>query len=159
MTRFTTSNLKTVEFKAGSKILTEGEQSSKVYLLQRGGVSVSIQGEEVCRINEEGSIFGEISALLGCPHTATVTVVESATFWVIEDLRQHLRDNPEDAIAITEVLAARLYQMNQKFLEFKETIDTMFDSNAPLKNQLNTLILSIDTILGRSILGSGTKKK
>lgn len=149
--RFNVEDLPEVSFKEGDKVLTQGETSNTVYILKSGSVAISADGAEICRIDDPMSIFGEISALVNVPHTATVSVVSKARFYMIENLDGYITKNPEIANDLTRVLAERLVRMNEKFLEFKRTLDGTFNSDASLKSQMSNLVLCIDSILGRSI--------
>jgi CRP/FNR family transcriptional regulator len=63
------------QYKAGATILFQGEISSKLYLVERGKVSINVRkGKEKNRVAELGAnaFFGEISLLR--PRAATATV-------------------------------------------------------------------------------------
>ncbi len=151
MPKFEVEGLPEVYLKEGDKLLVENEKSDDVYILKSGGVTITTGGSEICRINEPMSIFGEISSLCGCPHTATVIVTESSRFYKIENLRKYLEEHNAAGVELAEILAHRLVNMNSKFLEFKSTLDSTFNSDSTLKDQFNNLILCVDSILGRSI--------
>ena len=46
---------------------------------------------QVAEINAPGAVFGEMSALLGIHHTATVRVVKPVVAYLIEDADAFLR--------------------------------------------------------------------
>ena len=60
------------KFKAGEVLLAEGPATNRMYILAAGGVEVLRGGTQITEIASPGAIFGEIAALLGGNHTATV---------------------------------------------------------------------------------------
>jgi MFS family permease len=61
-----------VEASPGEEIICQGEQGKRFYLIDRGEVKISIDGE-VRHVQGEGGSFGEIALLREVPRTATVT--------------------------------------------------------------------------------------
>jgi hypothetical protein len=64
--------LTSVEASPGEEIICQGEQGQRFYLIDRGEVKISIDGE-VRHLQGEGGSFGEIALLREVPRTATVT--------------------------------------------------------------------------------------
>jgi CRP-like cAMP-binding protein len=61
----------------GSVILKEGQNNGRVYVLVEGRIEVLRGGTEVTVLDEPGSLVGEMSVLLGVPHTATARALVS----------------------------------------------------------------------------------
>ncbi len=59
-------------FDAGDTVIAEGASTGLLYFLVEGVVEVTKNGVSVTRTNEPGAVFGDLSALLGVPHTAEV---------------------------------------------------------------------------------------
>jgi len=93
---------------AGTILLQEGTSTGRAYVLVEGKVEVLRGDTQVSVSDEPGSFYGEMSILLGAPHTATVRAVQALQLHVIEDGRSFLRANPELAWHIARLLASRL---------------------------------------------------
>jgi CRP-like cAMP-binding protein len=65
-------------FPPGAVLMEEGQRSGLLYVLVDGTVAVFRGGTEVAAVSEPGAVFGEMSCVLGTPHTATVRAVTPA---------------------------------------------------------------------------------
>jgi CRP/FNR family cyclic AMP-dependent transcriptional regulator len=65
-------------YQAGETILPQGSRTDQLLILRTGNVAVVKDGIEIARVSEPGAVFGEISALLDCPHTAEVRALVSS---------------------------------------------------------------------------------
>src|SRR5687767_2837998 len=63
-------------FDAGEIILQEGRDTGVLYVIIDGWVEITKQGVVLNKVSEKGAVFGEISALMGTPHMATVKATE-----------------------------------------------------------------------------------
>jgi CRP/FNR family transcriptional regulator, cyclic AMP receptor protein len=97
------------DVEAGAVILTEGESTGRLYVLAAGRVAVLRGDTEVAVLSEPGSVLGEMSVLLGRPHTATVRALELSSIVVVDDAERFLKSNPEIAFEIARMLAQRLH--------------------------------------------------
>jgi CRP-like cAMP-binding protein len=72
--------------------------------------------ETVLNVNHKGEIFGEIALLDGHPRTADAVAISDCELMVIErrDFIPFVRDNPEVALRLIEVLCARLRRTTQQ---------------------------------------------
>jgi len=93
-----------------------------VYVLVRGEATCLVDGYEVGRIEEPGTILGEISALLRSNCTATVVAVTDCEFHVIEDLPKLMETDSQMALQVAQILAVRLVNMNNHFVEVKKVV-------------------------------------
>jgi CRP/FNR family transcriptional regulator, cyclic AMP receptor protein len=84
------AGLPAIRYDAGIALLVEGESSGRLYMLVDGELEVLRGATRVMVANQPGAIFGEMSVLLGAPHTATVTTVTSSTMYVIDDAEAFL---------------------------------------------------------------------
>lgn len=112
--------LEIVTFAAGDLMMPEGGTTGLLYVLISGCVEVTKGETPITRIRQPGAIFGEISILLGCPHTAAVEAVEATTCYVVREGRKFLSETPEFAIAVAELLASRLKGMISYLADLKE---------------------------------------
>lgn len=103
--------MESVSFAAGDVMIAEGEKTGLLYILISGGVEV-IKGESpITVIREPGAVFGEVSILLDQPHAASVEAVEATTCFVTRGGKDFLEQHPKIALAVAELLAARLKGM------------------------------------------------
>ena len=92
----------------GTVLLSEGKTSGQLYVLVEGEVEI-LKGEfQVNTASEPGALFGEMSILLGSPHTATVRTVTHSVLHVIDEGDAFLKSNPAFAYDIARLLAKRL---------------------------------------------------
>jgi signal-transduction protein with cAMP-binding, CBS, and nucleotidyltransferase domain len=67
----------------GEVVLTAGSTTGQLLFLKDGVVEVVKDGVRIARVAEPGAVLGEMSALLGQPHTAEVTATAPSTFYVV----------------------------------------------------------------------------
>lgn len=127
-------------------LFRKGSHGSQTYVIIRGRCRASTaaaDGKElVLRIMDAGEVIGEISLLDGHARSATVSALEPTELLVIE--RRHLlpflREHPEVAIELLEVLGRRLRTISE-LLE-----DTLF-LNLPAR--LSRKLLALAEAYGR----------
>jgi len=86
-------------FRAGERVVTEGERGDAAYIIEAGHLDVfkNIQGEQVLvRRLGPGDVFGETAVLTGEARTASVIATEDSTLKVItgDSLNRELDRNP-----------------------------------------------------------------
>ena len=106
-------------FAPGDVLVREGGEEGVLYFLVRGRVEVSKGGQTITRVREPGAMFGEMSVLLKCPHTATVTSVDHAECRVVENAEAYLAANPDVIFYISRILARRLDSLNRYLVDIK----------------------------------------
>lgn len=102
------AHLPVVTFPAGVDVIAEGVLHGRLFVLVDGSVDVSRHGTVVATIDEPGSIFGEMSALLGGLSTATVRSRDECRFHRCDDPQAFLTEQPGVALAVAATLARRL---------------------------------------------------
>jgi CRP/FNR family cyclic AMP-dependent transcriptional regulator len=107
------------EFPAGSVVITQNEWTGELLVLLSGAVEILRDDVRLAKATERGEIFGEMSALLGGPATATVKSLEPAVFAVIEKPREFLIAHPEVGLQVAELLARRLDSLNKYLIDVK----------------------------------------
>ncbi len=120
----------------GNHLITEGDRDEDLYVLTGGTVEVIKDGVQVCEVSEKGTVLGEIAALLGLPHMATVRARTPATFKVVRKAREFLCSHPEVFREVAETLAWRLNSTTSHLAhhqaEFsKQSIYTATEPNEP----------------------------
>jgi CRP-like cAMP-binding protein len=99
--------------------IEQGEQTGELLVLVSGEVEVLRDGVRVAKAAEPGVVFGEMSALLGGPATATVRALTPAVFAVIAEPREFLVAHPEVSLYVAELLARRLDALNKYLIDVK----------------------------------------
>jgi CRP-like cAMP-binding protein len=104
---------------AGTQLVTEGGASGHLYVLMSGKLEV-LKGEMVvATIAEPGAVLGEMSVLLGLPHTATVRACSDTVVYEFADAASLLKREPEVALLIARMLAQRLNAANTYLADLK----------------------------------------
>ncbi len=80
-------------YQAGDSVLAAGSRTGRLLILKEGMVEVVKQGVQIAMVREPGAVFGELSVLLGQPHTADVRALEASQFH-IADAATLLRIDP-----------------------------------------------------------------
>jgi hypothetical protein len=82
-------NMSEMQAPAGSAIIRQGEPGDLFYVIDEGGVRVTVDGSEVTRYGP-GGYFGEIALLRDVPRQATVTAEEDVRLFTLQ--RTHFLD-------------------------------------------------------------------
>lgn len=106
-------------FAAGAVVIDQGELTGELLVLVSGSVEILRDNVRVAKASETGVVFGEMSALLGGPATATVRALEPAVFAVIGEPRAFLIAHPEASLYVAELLARRLDSLNRYLIDVK----------------------------------------
>ena len=126
-------------YQAGETVLTEGSRTDRLLILRKGSVAIVKEGIEIARVAEPGAVFGEISALLDCPHTADVRALTTSQFHVARPA--DLQD-PAALFYVAAILARRLDGANQALIELKSEIQ-----DKP-RNVIDLTIEKMERVLG-----------
>jgi CRP-like cAMP-binding protein len=97
---------------AGTPVLQEGSKTGRLFVLAEGRLEVLKGDTVVAVLTEPGALFGEMSALLDQPHTATVRAAVDSMIYEFDDAAAFLRDQPGAALLIARLLARRLNAAN-----------------------------------------------
>lgn len=106
------------QFMTGERLLTEGENGAGLYVITAGKVRVTrrnASGEEVeLGVYDPGAVLGEMSLLDDLPRSASVIATEPTRALVIPvwEFRAELRNSPDMAIKLLEVMSRRLRALN-----------------------------------------------
>ena len=107
------------QFAAGGTVIEQGARTGELLVLVSGEVEILRDDIRVAKAGEPGVVFGEMSALLGGPATATVRALTPAVFSVIEKPREFLIAHPEVSLYVAELLARRLNALNKYLIDVK----------------------------------------
>ena len=106
----------------GEDILQEGKPGS-LFILAEGAVEILKGDFRVNVVDEPGSIFGEVSALLGIPPMATVRALERSRLFVAEDGLAFLSSRTDLALAVARLLARRLNSVTTYLADLKKQFE------------------------------------
>jgi CRP-like cAMP-binding protein len=119
----------TRKFQRGQALFTEGDRAERVFLIERGWVTVTCTApggrEIVLGLRGPGDMLGELSALDGEPRSATaVTLSEVEAIVVSGSTLMRALDDVAASHELIRMLAARLRDADRKRLEFA-ALDTL----------------------------------
>ncbi|MEO8337928.1 MAG: cyclic nucleotide-binding domain-containing protein [bacterium] len=108
---------------AGDTLLPEGARTGLLYVLIDGDVEILKGDFQVDTVSEPGAIFGEVSALLGMPHMATVRAVVTTRVHRIEDAVAFFAANPAVGLEVARLLAHRLNSVTSYLVDVKRQFE------------------------------------
>jgi CRP-like cAMP-binding protein len=104
----------------GTNIFSKGDPGSSLFAVRAGAVKItapSADGHDaVFNLIGAGDIFGEIALLDGRPRTADAIAITDCELFIIErrDVLPLLREEPEIALKLIEILCARLRRTTEQ---------------------------------------------
>lgn len=105
---------------AGALVVSEGGRSSgHLYVLLEGKLEGFKSDMVVASIADPGAVFGEMSVLLGLPHTATVRACSDSVIYEFEDAASFLLQKPDVALLLARTLAQWLNVANTYLADLK----------------------------------------
>ncbi len=110
----------TTRVKKGAAIFHKGDIGSKLYAVRAGAVRISAPSEQgkdaIFNLVVPGELFGEIAFLDGGQRSADAVAIDNCELMVIErrDFIPLLRDDPEVAIRLINILCARLRRTSEQ---------------------------------------------
>jgi CRP-like cAMP-binding protein len=115
-----------VALRPGAVVMSEGDESGRVVLGLSGRLKVSTYSEggreTVLGFRGRGDLIGELAAIDGEPHFATVTAVEQTEIatLTVDRFVDGLRAHPDAALGVRRTVIARLRDADRKRAEFAE---------------------------------------
>jgi CRP/FNR family cyclic AMP-dependent transcriptional regulator len=108
------------KFRSGEMLIAEGDRLGKIFVLVEGEVEIIRERTQVTHVDEPGSIFGEMAALLDMPHSASVKALSGVVAYEIPDALTFLDSRPEFSLAIATMLARRLYYTTSYLVDLQQ---------------------------------------
>ena len=128
------------EYQSGDVVLPAGELGKGFCILESGTLEVVRDGKVLSEIDMAGSIFGELSEILGLKRDANIVAkTEAKVRHVEESVTDIVEKNPKVAIKLIKTLGRRLYRMNRIAAKEIASKDSHHVSNA-----LGVTILVVD---------------
>jgi CRP/FNR family cyclic AMP-dependent transcriptional regulator len=132
------------ECPARTVLLSEGATSGQLFILAEGRVEVLRGDTQVALVSEPGAVFGEMSILLGLPHTATVRADSPVSAYVFEDAEGFLRSHPEIGFYLARLLAQRLNAATTYLVDLKRQFEGHRDHLGMVGDILESLMQQQD---------------
>src|SRR3984957_10807892 len=110
-------------FDAGEVVIEQGEKTNLLFFLIEGAVEVVKDGVPVATASQPGAVFGELSALLGGNHTATVRALKPCSFQVVQNPRAFLQASLLVCLHVCELVARRLDAVNKYLVDVKQQFE------------------------------------
>jgi CRP/FNR family transcriptional regulator, cyclic AMP receptor protein len=110
-------------FDTGQVVIDQGDRTNLLFFLVEGAVEVVKDGVTVARSSQSGAVFGELSALLGGNHTATVRALKPCAFRVVPNPREFLEASPLVCLHVCELVARRLDALNKYLVDVKQQFE------------------------------------
>jgi CRP/FNR family cyclic AMP-dependent transcriptional regulator len=107
-------------FEAGQVVIEQGKKTNLLFFLIEGAVEVVKDDVTVATVSQPGAVFGEISALLGGNHTATVRALKPSAFHLVQNPRAFLEASPIICLHVCELVARRLDALNKYLVDVKQ---------------------------------------
>lgn len=127
-------------FAAGAVLIAEGPGRNELFILLSGEIEV-LRGETpVAEVSMRGAVFGEIAALLGGAHTATVRAATAVTAYHIADAADFLRQHPQLSFHVATILARRLVDATTYLADFKRQFGHRGDHFGMVDEVLDALV-------------------
>jgi PAS domain S-box-containing protein len=119
-----------VAFEVGETLFLEGDRSQDLYILLEGKAGVLKGTKTIAEISDKGSVFGEMSFLLGENRTATVKALTDLKVIKIpkEEIPHLLNEFPDIVAEFARYLAKRLHETSQIVYGLKEFCDQLPDA-------------------------------
>lgn len=114
----------TRRFPKNTVIVTEGDETDSLYLIESGRVKFFLSDENgqevILNFQEAGDYFGELSVLDRAPRSVSVMTMEPTVLAVVsrDDFFRYLRTHPAISINILTHMAARLRELSDEIRAF-----------------------------------------
>lgn len=127
-------------FAPGSVLIAEGPAVGHLYILRTGAIDV-LRGEtHISTMSEPGAIYGEMSALLGQDHSATVRAATDVEVYRLDDAATALRGNADLLYHVATILARRLIGATNYLADLKEQFAGRSDHLGMVDTVLDALV-------------------
>lgn len=133
-------SLPVTSFETGADLISEGSAPGCLYVLIEGAVEILKGDVQVNVISDRGAIFGETSALLEIPHTATVRALTPCSVHAIEGGTAFLQSHKEIAYLLAKVLAHRLQGVTAYLADLKHQFEDHSSHLGMVDDILETLL-------------------
>jgi CRP-like cAMP-binding protein len=127
-------------FAPGTVLISEGSASGRLFVLVEGRIEVLRGDTQVAVVSDPGAVFGEMSVLLGVPHTATVRAASPVQAYVFDDAGEFLRSHPTIGFQLARLLAQRLNAATTYLVDLKRQFEGHRDHLGMVGDVLESLM-------------------
>lgn len=113
------SNCKVRDFAPGEVVMGQDLPAGPLLVLVQGEVEILRDDVRVGKVALAGAVFGEMSVLLGCAHTATVRALKPSRFAIVENPRDFLGSSAAASLHVATLLAKRLDALSKYLVDVK----------------------------------------
>jgi CRP-like cAMP-binding protein len=106
-------------FGPGEVVMGQDLPAGPLLVMVEGEVEILRDEVRVGKVAVAGAVFGEMSVLLGCAHTATVRALKPSRFAIVENPREFLGSSPEASLHVATLLARRLDALSKYLVDVK----------------------------------------
>ena len=99
---------------AGETLIAQGDYSGAIYVLIEGSLEIFKNDIQVATIDTPGALIGEMSALTGQPHSASVRAARETTLYIRPNGKDFLAAHPQLLFPVAQMLAERLFHSTEK---------------------------------------------
>jgi len=110
---------KTRDYAPGEVVMQQDLPAGPLLVLVEGEVEVLRDDLRVSKVAPPGAVFGEMSVLLKCTHTATVRALKPSRFAVIENPQEFLASSALASLQVATLLAKRLDTLSKYLVDVK----------------------------------------
>jgi len=133
-------SLPEVSVEPGVVLLAEGTKSGLIFVLIEGEVDILKKDFRIGKLDQPGSLIGEISALLDIPHIASVVAKSSSRLYKIENQSDFLKSNTEFTYPLAILLAKKLNTITNYLADIREQYNDRGDHLGMVDQILEELI-------------------
>jgi len=133
-------SLPEVSVEPGVVLLAEGTKSGLIFILIEGEVDILKKDFRIGKLDQPGSLIGEISALLDIPHIASVVAKSSSRLYKIENQSDFLKSNTEFTYPLAIILAKKLNTISSYLVDIREQYNDRGDHLGMVDQILEELI-------------------
>jgi len=139
----------TKEYKAGTVICRQNEESGDLFILNHGKINVLLDDEEISTISDPGTVFGEMSLLLNETRSATLVAKNDSVINIINkaSLKALSKQKPDFFLELVITLWERLKNNIALISEFEKL------NNAKARLELEELAHELDDLYKSQRIG------
>lgn len=134
------ADLPLLTIESGACLIEQGQPPGPLYFLVSGELTIERDGVPFARIDASGAIFGEMSAILDRPATATVRARVPTTVRTAEDGMAFLGDHPSVSLAVARTVASRLDNLTRYLTDVKQQFADQAGHLGMVDDVLTTLV-------------------
>lgn len=107
-----------IELSEGEAVITQGEIGTFVYIVERGNLQVTVNGEHI-RTLSSGALFGELALLFDARRSATVACLNDCKLWSLD--RSAFKIIQRNAVNLAIMQRTRRFQIVPELIVLPST--------------------------------------